>query len=57
MNEIIKAYKEWKTEHPDEDYQYDEIHNFMASIGRGGQYEVMESLVLIFNKMPELLVN
>ena len=44
MEEIIKEYRQWKIDNPDEDYQYDEIDIFFAEIGRGGMYLVMEKL-------------
>ena len=32
---IVAAFEEWDMEHPDEDYRYDEVHEFIASQGRG----------------------
>ena len=44
-NGIIQRYKSWKAEHPDEDYQYDEIHEFITGLSRGELCEVFESLL------------
>jgi hypothetical protein len=55
MEDIINEYRQWKMSNPDIDYQYDEIHNFMAGIGRGGQLEVMEWLDSILSRFPELM--
>lgn len=44
MSELIKRYKAWKKENPDEDYQYDEVHEFIADLSRGEQLSMMESL-------------
>ena len=36
MEYIIAIYKKWKQEHPDEDYQYDSIFEFVnAKLGGG----------------------
>jgi hypothetical protein len=40
MIQILEKYKKWKIDHPDEDYQCDEIFEFIES--RGDLYEVME---------------
>lgn len=46
MQEIIPSavakYKKWKEQNPDEDYQYDEIMDFVASISRGDVLDVFE---------------
>ena len=41
-HEVIKKYQEWKKQHPDEDYQYDEIHEFFANLSRGEMLSFME---------------
>jgi len=42
MNEIIKKWKEWKAGQ-DEEYVYDEIHNFLSGVlSRGEGVELME---------------
>ena len=46
---IIEKFRAWKTQHPDEDYQLDEIHEFANSLDRGELLEVFEAL-----DMPEL---
>lgn len=43
MKEIVEQYREWKLEH-DEDYCYDEIHNFLSGLSRGEMYEIMKYL-------------
>jgi hypothetical protein len=45
---IVLRYIKWKEANQDEDYQYDEIHEFMSSINRGGMMEVMESILSIY---------
>jgi hypothetical protein len=44
MKEIIKKYKQWKSEH-DEDYCYDEIGEFFADLDRGEKLDIMEFLI------------
>ena len=41
---IVIAFREWQSKHPDEDYQYDEIHEFIASLSRGALLELCESI-------------
>jgi hypothetical protein len=48
MEEILNKYILWKIQNPDTSYQYDEIHEFIAEIGRGDIYEVMEYLLKTF---------
>lgn len=42
MNKIVEKYKKWKAEYPDEDYQYDQIFEFMAGLSRGEMQDVFE---------------
>lgn len=42
--DVVKKYKEWKSAHPDEDYQYDEIHDFISDLTRGDLVYVFEAL-------------
>lgn len=42
---ISGKYQKWKTENPDEDYQYDEIHDFISTLSRGELCLVFESLL------------
>ena len=55
MKEIMKKYQQWKKDNPDEDYQYDEIHNFFAEIGRHGMYLIMENLNEMVKAYPSIL--
>ena len=40
--QIIKDYIKWKEDNPDEDYQYDEVHKFLATQSRGDLQELLE---------------
>lgn len=44
MRAIVNQYKQWKQEHPDPDYQYDEMHDFIAQLSRGDLQDVFEYL-------------
>lgn len=44
MDYIVLRYLEWKKKHPDEDYQCDEILEFVNSLGRGEIFTVFEYL-------------
>jgi len=45
MEKIIDKFVSWQKEHPDEDYQCDEIFEFANSLGRGDMLMVFEYLV------------
>lgn len=40
--QIIKDYIKWKEDNPDEGYQYDEIHEFLATQSRGDLQDLLE---------------
>ena len=43
MREIIQKWKAWKKEHPDKDYQYDEIYNFVdGELSRGELVRILD---------------
>lgn len=42
---IAQKYARWKEKHPNEDYQYDEIMEFVSSLTRGDMVDVMEFLL------------
>jgi len=42
IQEIAIKFNEWQKKHPDEGYQYDEIHDFISELSRGDLLEVME---------------
>jgi hypothetical protein len=44
MEKIVEKYRKWKEEHPEEDYQTDEIFEFANSLGRGDLVSVFEYL-------------
>ena len=44
MNKIIEKFIEWKQKHPNEDYQLDQIYDFVVSLDRGELLEVFETL-------------
>jgi hypothetical protein len=44
MKQIIEKFRAWKLKHPDEDYQLDEIQEFVSSLDRGELLEVFEAL-------------
>lgn len=46
--EIVLKYIKWKEAHPNEDYQYDEIHEFTNTLYRGDLIDIMESLLSIY---------
>ncbi len=39
---LLEDYKQWKLDNPDEGYQYDEIHEFFATHGRGDLQDLLE---------------
>jgi len=39
---LIEKYINWKQEHPDEGYQYDEINEFFDELDRGEKQALME---------------
>lgn len=49
MEEIASKYLQWKEDNPDEDFQYDEIHNFVAQLSRGDQQDIMEFVLESFH--------
>lgn len=51
MDAIIKAYKKWKVEHPEEDYQYDCINEFFDNFGRGDLLDLIEFAEQQYDKM------
>lgn len=42
MEQIIRAYKKWKLDNPDDDYQYDCINEFLDNFGRGDLLTIMD---------------
>jgi hypothetical protein len=40
--EILKQYSEWKEKHPDEDWQYDEISEWLGSFSRSEMIQLLE---------------
>lgn len=42
---LLKAFAEWRKEHPDEDYQADEIHEFLADFSRGDIHSFLLSML------------
>ena len=44
MDKIIKKFKGWKVNHPDKDYQYYDIHDFVYELSRGELLEVFEHI-------------
>lgn len=49
MYEVIQKFRAWKKEHPDEDYQYDEIHEFIAKLSRGELLSFFDSVMEFFD--------
>lgn len=49
MNQIIEDFKKWKEKHPDEDYQYDEVHNFLSNYSRGEIISFLEDVEYIYD--------
>jgi hypothetical protein len=47
---VIEEYRNWKIEHQDIDYQYNEIHEFVAGIKRGELYEFFEEIENLYMK-------
>lgn len=43
--DIINKYNAWKTEHPNEDYQLDEINEFYSGLDRSEKVEIMEYIL------------
>ncbi len=44
-NILILKFKKWKKENPDEDYQYDEIFEFVDSLSRGDVISFLDLIV------------
>lgn len=42
IHPVIEKYRKWKEAHPNEDYQYDEIHEFLTDLTRGEILDLME---------------
>lgn len=38
----VDEYRKWKKDNPDEEYQYDEIHDFTSGLSRGDLQELLE---------------
>jgi len=51
--EAIKKYQTWKKENPDEDYRYDEIDEFFASLSRSEKFELMERATLTYQSFED----
>lgn len=47
--EIINDYIKWKLDNPDEDYQYDEIHNFLGNYSRSSLQGLLELCLKLKN--------
>jgi hypothetical protein len=43
--QVVKEFKRWQEKHPDEDYQMDEIHDFISSVGRGNLHSLFAGLI------------
>jgi len=41
---IVLKFRKWKKENPDEEYQYDEIHDFISGLKRGELLKLFEYL-------------
>jgi hypothetical protein len=46
--EIVENYKKWKSDHPNEDYQIDEINEFYSKLDRSDKVQIMEFLESFF---------
>ncbi len=44
MKNIVAKYKKWKEEHPDLDYQYDEILEFVSELRRDELHKIFETI-------------
>ena len=43
MKRLIRKYKNWKSQYPDKDYQYDEIFDFVdGELSRGEMVSLLE---------------
>lgn len=51
---IIKDYIKWKLDNPDEDYQYDEIHEFLSDYDRGSLQGLLEFAEEYYKKLNNL---
>jgi hypothetical protein len=40
--QLLDDYQQWKLDNPDEGYQYDMIHEFLAQHGRGDLQDLLE---------------
>jgi hypothetical protein len=46
--DIVNRFRAWKNDNPDEDYQYDEIHDFVSDISRGELIAFLEEIEKTF---------
>lgn len=44
MEDVIEKFKQWRADNPDESYQYDEIHEFLANLTRSEMMDFMLSV-------------
>ena len=49
--DILNRYESWKKDNPDDDYQYDEIREFVAGLSRGELLNLFEDLLNITKKI------
>jgi len=50
--QLLNDYQQWKLDNPDEGYQYDMIHEFLAQHGRGDLQDLLE-IVLTFKEKSD----
>lgn len=50
---VLTQYNEWKEKHPEEDYPYDEIHEFFGSLSRSEMQGFMEWVVVLHKAFTE----
>lgn len=51
---IVKDYIQWKLDNPDDGYQYDEIHDFLAGYDRGCLQGLLEFAEEYYKKLNNL---
>jgi hypothetical protein len=44
LNTVVEKFLKWKSEHPDKDYQYDEIPDFFSTISRSDMLDFMNKV-------------
>lgn len=53
IHEVIDQFKKWKNDNPDEDWQYDEIFEFINNFSRGEMIHFMNWVVKLTDQIEK----